>query len=109
MILFFYISTIIIIIAVVYHDRCSIFGPPAAQRILRLLLDSWLTSDWSKVSGDPAKLMSLGQVLHGHPQCLLGDGHFSVNRHPIAGATERLIAVELDPTLQLLRVRATNS
>lgn len=37
------------------------------------------------------------------------DGHFSVNRHPIAGATERLIAVELDPTLQLLRVRATNS
>eukprot|EP00435_Cladocopium_sp_Y103_P065281 s37_g27.t1 len=25
--------------------------------VAQLLLDSWLTSDWSKVSGDPAKLM----------------------------------------------------
>ena len=29
----------------------------------RLLLDSWLTNDWSKVSGDPAKLMSLGNLV----------------------------------------------
>lgn len=29
--------------------------------VAQLLLDSWLTSDWSKVSGDPAKLM-LGNV-----------------------------------------------
>ena len=27
---------------------------------MRLLLDSWLTDDWSKISGDPAKLMPLG-------------------------------------------------
>lgn len=46
----------------------ALFGPHIAflkrsllneALMLRLLLDSWLSGDWSAISGDPAKLMTL--------------------------------------------------